>query len=155
MCPSLHFLSMNFFEMLVLVHFVADWIFQSQKQAEMKSTKPDPYLIDHSLIYTAFFVPLLWWKLWPAGSASALAFIGILLLLFVSHAFLDYRRFEIWLLKFKGIMVWKNELGIHPYYLDENKQQKDMDMGLFWVLLITIDQILHMVVLAFIALILS
>ncbi len=148
---------MNFFELLVLTHFIADWIFQTQKQAEMKSKQPNPYLnrylIDHSLIYMAFFVPVLVWKLWPIGSGSALLFTEILFLLFFSHAFLDCRKFELWVLKkVKGIDIWTDGFKVCPYFLaDGNK--KDLDMGLFWILLITIDQIFHIIVLAFIAMV--
>jgi hypothetical protein len=138
---------MNLFEMLVLVHFIADWIFQSQRQASKKHSDIVA-LLEHSFYYSLFFTPLILWKF--GGLWGSLVFV----ILFLSHALFDNRKFELWLLKKKGILIWKDaQSKFYPYYLDEDKQQKDIDMGLFWIILITIDQMLHIAVLAFIALI--
>ena len=136
---------MNFFEMLVLVHFIADWIFQTHKQASEKS-KDLKVLLEHSAIYTIFFIPVLVFGL----SSQLFSLFWILPLLFVSHAFLDNRKFELWLFKkFKGIFI----ISGCPFYKIKG-EPVPLDMGLFWIVFITIDQIFHMIILAFIALVL-
>jgi len=135
----------NFFELLVLVHFIADWIFQSQKQANEKS-KDLRVLLKHSSVYTIFFIPVLVFSL----NSQLFSLFWILPLLFVSHAFLDNRKFELWVFKaFKGIFI----LSGSPFYKAARSEPVPFDMGLFWVLFITIDQIYHIIVLAFISLV--
>jgi hypothetical protein len=138
-----------------MVHFIADWIFQSQRQANNKS-KSLRVLIEHSSIYSLCFAPLLWWIGYQTYDLVPL--LGVLPLLFVSHCFFDNRKFELWLFeKLKRIYIiegkpfYKKELlhsGVDVYKMEP------IDMGLFWILLITIDQIFHIMVLATIALIL-
>ncbi len=151
MCPSLHFLPMNLFELLVLTHFIADWIFQTSRGASRKH-EDNFVLFNHAWWYTVFFAPIFVWKM-SEGLSWYYATLLILLLLF-SHAFLDKRKFEMWVLKkVKGIEIWTDGYKVCPYFFDKDGHQKDLDMGLFWILLITIDQIFHIIILAFIAMV--
>lgn len=132
---------MNLFDLLVIVHFISDWIFQTQEQASNKS-KDLNVLLEHSSVYTIFFIPVLFF-------CQPLSLIWALPLLFLSHAFLDNRKFEFWILRvFKGIYVTPDFI---PFYKDKYGDPQIFDKSLFWILLITIDQVLHIIVLAFVA----
>jgi hypothetical protein len=148
---------MTLFEALFVTHFVADWIFQSQWQANNKS-KDLWALIRHCGIYTLLFIPVLF--LFKALVAGDGLFQGwILLTLFFSHAILDSRKFEFWIMKLKGIHLAKNQVGakpsyclpLRPYSFDRMNGQQPMDLGLWWIIMIGIDQTFHILVLGIIA----
>lgn len=111
---------LTIFEALLVTHFVVDWLFQGRWEAMNKSKKWLP-LFFHCTVYTVGFIPVfLIYKInlvW-------------LILLFVSHLIFDRRTFEIWLLKnLKGVT-------------------KENILESAWtILLTTIDQILHIVIL--------
>jgi len=111
---------LTIFEALLVTHFIVDWFFQGRWEAMNKSKKWLP-LFFHCIIYTIGFIPVfLIYKInliW-------------LILLFISHVIFDKRTFEIWLLKnLKGVTK-------------ENTSE-----FLWTILLTTIDQILHIVIL--------
>lgn len=112
---------LTFFEALLVTHLIVDWIFQWKWEAMNKFKEWLP-LFFHCTIYTLGFIPVF-------------LIYGInltwLILLFVSHVIFDRRKFEIWLLeKFKRIT------------------EKNISESLWMILLIGIDQILHIVILA-------
>lgn len=113
-------LKLTVFEALLITHLVMDWIFQWKWEAENKSKKWLP-LFFHCIIYTVGFIPVfLIYKInlvW-------------LVLLFISHVVFDKRTFVVWLLEnFKRIT------------------KKDTTESVWTMLLTTIDQILHIVIL--------
>jgi hypothetical protein len=79
------------FSILVFIHFIMDWIFQSHKNAVIKHNSP---LIraEHCSIYTIGFVPILipmQFELWEFGAAC--------IILFLSHFYLDtYHLVYLW-----------------------------------------------------------
>lgn len=112
---------MTNFEILVLCHFVLDWIFQTEWQA---TNKPKNWqaLFNHVSIYTF-------------GMALAFVYLGIPLIwsiwVFATHFLIDRRLIVPLIMKYiKGI------------------DQKKIPESLFNILSITIDQILHLLVLA-------
>ncbi len=115
---------MNLFEMLVITHFIGDWMFQTENEAMQKSSGKffNQALITHCLVYTLSFIPVFYlmnlnW-FW-------------LLLIFWSHMFLDRR----WPVKW-----WiKNIMRTSDGTIEK----------LFW-LVIVVDQIMHILVLALI-----
>ncbi len=83
---------------LVFVHFIADWLFQSQYDSDNKS-KNWKSLIRHSTIYTiTFLFPFLylhinlWW----------------LIAVFIWHMILDRRRILLWIMNIKGMTLQNN-----------------------------------------------
>jgi len=139
---------MNLFGALLVTHFVADWIFQSQWEANNKS-KNLWALIHHCGIYTLLFLPVLF--LFKAG--DGLFQVLILLTLFFSHAILDNRKFEFWIMRRKGIYLSEEGVlpGPRPYSLDCKSKKQEMDLGLWWIILIGVDQTFHIFVLGLIA----
>ena len=107
-----------------------DWIFQWRWEAFGKSKHLLPLLV-HAAIYTLGFIPAFWWY--------EVSFAW-LILVFASHAFLDQRAFERWVLeKFKG------------FTKEVTQKEGGGDMG-WQFMLVGVDQVLHLVVLAFIVL---
>mgnify|MGYP003881624313 CR=1 FL=1 len=114
-------MQISLFEALVMTHFIVDWIFQWRWETMNKSKKLAPLLF-HSGVYSLGFIPVF---------LIYNIHFSWLILLFFSHVFLDSRKFEIWLLeKFKGV------------------KRREIPECLWWILLIGIDQILHITVLA-------
>lgn len=115
---------MNVFEMLVLAHFIADWLLQSEYQATEKFNGKffNSALITHCMVYTLCFVPVFW-----------IAHLNWLWLLpiFWSHMFLDRR----WPVKWWIRNVMRTS--------DETIEK------LFW-LVIVVDQVMHVLILALI-----
>jgi hypothetical protein len=105
---------------LMFVHFIADWVFQTHDQATNK-TKNWKYLLSHCLVYTAFFIiPFFIFKI------NLLWLIAI----FLVHVILDKRSFLVWIMKNIKKITLEN-VPEHLYYL----------------LIITIDQIFHLLLL--------
>jgi hypothetical protein len=115
----------NLFIMLFLTHLIADWIFQGRWEGENKS-KNIWALLHHSSVYTLFFV----WTLYCFHQLR----INLLVLLFVSHAIFDDRRLEHWIMRCKGFKEQTTE---------------------YWMLLIGIDQTLHIGILVLICVLLN
>jgi hypothetical protein len=113
-------MKLTFFEALVITHLVIDFIFQWKWQA-LNKTKNWLALFSHCLIYGIGFIPVfLIYKInffW-------------LILLFVSHSIIDQGKFKNWLLEsFKGIA------------------KKDVSETEWDILLLGVDQILHLIIL--------
>ncbi len=116
-------MNLTVFEAFLITHFVMDWIFQWNWEAMKKSKEWLP-LFFHCTVYTAGFIP-------------AFIFFNVnflwLLLIFVSHVILDKRSLEFWILeKFKGV------------------KKDDVGEPIFTILLIGIDQTLHLAILTLI-----
>ena len=112
-------------EALLVSHFIMDWIFQWNWMAMNKSKKWTPLFV-HCLVYTLGFIP-------------AFYFLGMnflwLTVIFLSHVLLDQRKFELWLMeKFKRC------------------KKEEMPESLWTVVLIGLDQVLHIAILAAIVL---
>jgi len=115
--------NISFFAALIVTHIIADWIFQTNWESKNKDKKILPLLV-HGFVYSVSFIPALYFY-----KASFLW----LFFLFITHIFLDQRKFEFWLLKLKG------------YKKEELSEAKLI------LLLIGIDQAFHVVVLTIIA----
>ena len=107
----------------MITHFVMDWIFQWKWEAFNKDKKW-PALLFHCLVYTIGFIP-----------AFLIYNLNLIWLLFIffSHVVLDQRDFEVWLIeKFKGL------------------KKEEVPESFWQIMLIGVDQTLHLVVLAII-----
>lgn len=117
-------LKITLFEVMLVVHFLMDWVFQTSWEVKNKEKKILP-LVFHCSVYTAGFAVLFYFYninfLW-------------LFFIFFSHIFIDRRKFVHWLLKLKGF------------------KKEEMEKFRFFILSIGLDQILHITVLATIAL---
>lgn len=115
---------MTVFESLLVTHLVMDWLFQTDWQA---THKHDLWraACAHCLIYAAGFIPVL---------AFYHASFWFLVVLFCSHLFLDRWPVSEWVLR------------------HVKRVRKDrMPESLWYIVNITVDQVLHVLVLAFIA----
>ncbi len=108
------------FEILFLTHFISDWMFQTSWESMNKSKQFLPLFV-HCSVYTVFFIPIFYFL-----KINML----LLILLFVSHMILDNRKFLFW-------------------WLHNIKRTKQKDVGdITWtILVIAMDQILHLAVL--------
>jgi len=115
--------ALTLFESLFLTHLVMDWIFQWEWEALNKS-RSWRALCFHCAVYTTGFIPV--FLIYKVS-------LWWLVLLFASHAFFDKRSFELWLLeKFKGV------------------KKETVSESLWTVLLVAIDQVLHLIILGII-----
>ena len=114
---------LTLFEAFLITHLVMDWTFQWKWEAINKS-KSWLALFFHCFIYTIGFIPVF--------LIYNINFLW-LFLIFISHVIFDQRKFEIWILeKFKGF-------------------KRGPELESFWnIMLIGIDQTLHLVILALI-----
>jgi hypothetical protein len=137
---SVNFIALagGLFALLAFNHFVVDWIFQTHAEAMAKSHDAR-VRARHCLIYAIGFIPVfLLLHLAPVEDAA------YLVILFVSHFWEDTYRPVIW---------WMKHLRRHPDFagrddIEAFKQIIASPLGV--ILMITVDQIVH---LAFIMLI--
>lgn len=116
-------MGLTLFETFFITHLVMDWIFQWKWEA-MNKSRNWAALFFHCAIYTVGFLPAIFLYNFH---------FSWLLLIFGSHVLFDKRNFEFWLLgKFKGFK--KEESG----------------EGMWGILLIGLDQTLHLLILAII-----
>jgi hypothetical protein len=130
------------FSILTFIHFVVDWIFQTHAEAMAKHNNAK-VRARHCAIYTAGFVPLLLFFIW-AGALSPLGFGICLLILFVSHFYLD---------TYHGVYLWAKYIRRPPEMDQENTRQgfvQFVQTTLGKILMIAIDQISHLFFLWFI-----
>ncbi len=129
------------FALLVLVHFVADWVFQSHTEA---MTKPTNHWVraKHCLVYTAIcctVIAALGWPGWEVLAWSA----GIL---FFSHFAED---------TYLPVYLWARYIRKPPEMVSARPGRKEFvefaNSPLGKILLITIDQIIHILFLVFVA----
>ena len=108
------------FEIFIVVHIIMDFIFQREWESRRKS-KEWPALGFHCFIYTIGFIPVfLFFKVsfwW-------------LMILFLSHFIIDNKKITQWILsKLKGF------------------KQKETSPALWTMMLVGMDQTLHLIVL--------
>lgn len=84
----------GYFSLLVLLHFVVDWVFQSHDEA-MRKSREWRVRARHCLVYTAPFVPVAMMTVWPPLAVS-----GAVLLLFLSHFVEDTYLPVLWWAKY-------------------------------------------------------
>ncbi len=132
------------FALLVLNHFVVDWVFQTHTEAMKKSTSA-LWRARHCLVYATGFIPLLWLLGLSWGTLGASW--GIL---FVSHFFEDtYWPVFLWA-KYIRRMPAIRDIGLtsNGRYDRQTKERaafKELfSTPLGVVLFITIDQIIHL-----------
>lgn len=115
------------FSIFVFWHFVADWFFQSQQEAMAKS-KNAKVRAYHCGKYTLIFLPLLYLTGmdWQKQIAS-------LLILFSTHFVLD---------TYIPVMLWAKYLRLVEI-TDEESFKKFASTPLGLILVITIDQLMH------------
>lgn len=73
------------FAILSFVHFISDWVFQTNDMARRKSDESPFLLVAHCAIYTITYVPLLAWMFKWDWSITVSASI----VLFISHGTID------------------------------------------------------------------
>lgn len=124
----------------VLIHFVADWVFQSHATAMAKSTNAE-VRAKHCAWYTVSFWPVLWYLTGPWQ------FVLSNFILFFSHFYEDtYYPVFLWAKHIRKPAVnsqfdvaWK-----HPLYnIEDFKRWVQTPLGI--ILMIAIDQIIHIV----------
>ncbi len=115
---------MLLFDALIMMHLIGDWILQTEHEAmnKMKGEFINHALLSHCLVYTACFVPVFLYF------HVALSW---LLLIFSSHMFLDRRWPVIWWLK------------------HVKRVSDETIIALPW-LVIAVDQVMHVLIIAFI-----
>jgi hypothetical protein len=140
------------FAVLVFWHFLADWVFQSHKE-EMQKSNDRLVRAWHCLKYALVFVPLFWWASFPDG-----AFEWSMVILFASHYVIDsYVPVLLWAKflrkapQFDSVgkdlpapVGWSDRVIESPRYRTNEEALKAFALtprGL--VLMITMDQFLH------------
>lgn len=107
------------FEWLIIAHLIGDYLFQTSWMAKYKATKWLP-LLSHVTVYTFVLSIIAWFAF------GGLTIWGILII-FVSHVFLDQRGFVVW---------WVRTI----MRVEDNKQAG-------WLSII-VDQIFHVLIIA-------
>lgn len=122
------------FAILVLVHFIVDWLLQSHSEAMAKS-KNSLIRAKHCFIYTINFVPVMYFL-----DLSALQIVVSILLLFISHFFED---------TYYPVMLWAKYVRKPPEFAtgesDETAFIKWASTPLGKILAIVADQLVHLV----------
>ena len=130
------------FAFLAFVHFAVDWIFQSHAEAMVKH-KHDGIRAKHCLIYTVPFVPILAW--WGFDVVMVVGLSGIL---FLSHYLED---------TYKPVVFWMRHIRRHPAFVPGKNDNEafveaiSADGGLGKILMIAVDQTIHLAFLMLIA----
>lgn len=131
------------FALLTLVHFVADWVFQSHAEAMAKPTH-HKVRAKHCLIYTALCLV----AIWASMEASWPKLLAIAALLFFSHFFED---------TYLPVYVWARYIR-KPLEMEARATMVEFaafaSTALGKILLIAIDQIVHILFLVPVAVIL-
>lgn len=129
----------GFFALLVFLHFFADWLFQSHDEAMKKSHDAQVRMI-HCFIYTIFFVPVM--GVLGLTLTQAMFCSG---LLFWSHFFED---------TYVPVMLWVKHVRNPPefreladdgtrLYTDEQAFRKWIASPLGMIIMIVVDQLVH------------
>lgn len=124
------------FALLVWVHFVVDWIFQTHYEA-MNKTKNNDIRSVHCLKYAVGFVPVLFLigARWPMVLFACAV-------LYLSHYWED---------TYKPVIWWMRHVRQVPGLKDEAAVMTFLSTNLGFMLLIAVDQIVHITVLVPIA----
>jgi uncharacterized protein DUF3307 len=139
------------FAVLAYIHFLTDFIFQSHAEAMVKHNNPR-IRAKHCLIYTAGFVPILATFCWCGAMSSAEFFVS-LAILFFSHFFEDtYIPVFLWakyLRKPPQMTQPIKQVGVDGYITILPPDAKEgfkqfVETALGKILLISVDQIIHL-----------
>jgi len=119
----------DIFVILVFIHFVVDWIFQTHYEAMNKGINAWVRAL-HCTIYAAGFLPILLYFNSLKWVATALY------VLWVSHFFED---------TYKPVIWWFRNIRRHPAFNSGDFDFKKFlaESPLHYILLIAIDQIIH------------
>jgi hypothetical protein len=139
------------FAILTFIHFFVDWIFQSHAEAMVKHNNPK-VRAKHCAIYTAGFVPILWFFL-VCGALTPVQFWLSVAILFVSHFCEDtYIPVFLWAKYIRKppemtepIKYWDNDK--HGFITEVNPKVgfvSFVQTPMGKILMITIDQIIHL-----------
>lgn len=134
------------FATLGIIHWAIDWIFQSHKEAMVKHNNAR-VRAKHCLIYTLGFVPLLIWIwIWSVGGLLIWQLVASLLILFLSHFYLD---------TYHAVYLWAKYIRRPPEMTEPYMQTPlpDPKAGfvlfvqgtLGKILMISIDQLTHLI----------
>lgn len=124
------------FAILSFIHFFVDWIFQSHSEAMVKHNNAK-IRAKHCGIYTAGFVPLLTYC-WSVGALYGWELLASLVILFVSHFYLD---------TYHGVYLWAKYMRKPPEMASGNSRAGFISFvgtTLGKILMISIDQISHL-----------
>ena len=125
------------FGIMTFIHFFVDWIFQSHAEAMVKHNNPK-IRAKHCAIYTLGFVPLLMFFMW-AGALTSTQLLASVLILFISHFIED---------TYLPVFYWAKYIRRPPEMAPPADPK--VGFGLFVqtaigkILMITIDQIIHL-----------
>lgn len=134
------------FSLLMLWHFFVDWTFQSHKMAIAKS-QDARVRARHCAEYTLLFFPA-----WACAlNINVFACVAVICILFFTHFFID---------SYRPVMWWAKHVRHHPAFDDTRIDDKSamiamMSTPVGAILVITMDQIFHLVCLVPIAIILT
>ena len=122
----------SIFSLLILWHFVVDWLFQSQSAAIDKSTD-SMVRANHCIDYALAFIILL-----TICSFSSIAVWASALVLFVSHFIIDTYIPTYWWVKYT-----RKPLPVEQFTIEKFKEYAATPIGA--IITITVDQIFHLV----------
>lgn len=124
------------FALLTFVHFSVDWLFQSHAEAMKKHNHPWTRA-HHCAVYTLGFVPVM--MLLDIKGIEFTIGIGIL---FISHFVED---------TYIPVFLWAKYIRRPPGFVKSNTKEQDdkafmqfIDTTLGKILMITVDQIIHL-----------
>lgn len=118
------------FAVLTFIHFFVDWIFQSHSEAMVKHNTPK-IRAKHCLIYTLGFVPFIWFC-----HFSLFEWIISVNILFWSHYFED---------TYIPVFLWCKYIRRPPEMQQENGFVLFIQTNLGKILMIVVDQIIHLI----------
>jgi hypothetical protein len=144
------------FAILTFIHFFVDWIFQSHAEAMVKHNNPK-IRAKHCAIYTAGFVPLLLAFVW-VGALTPIQLVISVAILFISHFCEDtYLPVYYWALYIRRppqmthsteVKVGTDGLGNNIYQMVRVDPKvgfgQFVETAIGKILMITIDQIIHL-----------
>lgn len=116
---------MSFFDWLITIHLIGDWLSQTEYQALNKAEKSfiNRALLTHCAVYAACFIPLFWYN------TVSVCWVVII---FCSHLFIDRRWPIVWICRY-----------IKRCSAEELEKN-------FW-LVVVVDQVVHILILASLA----
>ncbi len=137
----------SIFVFLTFIHFIADWIFQTDWEAKHK-TKKHWVRVIHCSVYTIFFlIPIL------VINPSTSMLIFCLASIWISHFFID---------TYAPILIWASYIRKIPELQRKDFFEKEKSFvelftksPVYAVIFIMVDQILHISVLMYLSLFLA
>ena len=130
------------FALLTFWHFVADWLPQSHAEAMAKSSDSHVRAL-HCAVYTVLMIiPVCFLIQMQHGQSyhSAILYCIFMAILFVSHFYEDtYKPVVWWLKQVRRIPQFENAISDHAAIMNFLEHSN----GLGYILLITVDQLVH------------